>query len=75
MSELENKDKGPVPTKIWVSSKKTINTGNYESAAFEAGMEVEVPPGSNIPQTFERAYKSCQQEIIKAAMKAGVMPE
>lgn len=72
MTELNDKDR-PTPTRIWVSSKKTINTGNYESAAFEAGMEVEVPAGANIPETYARAYQSCQQEIIKAAIKAGVV--
>lgn len=74
MSELQNNDV-PVPTKIWVSSKRTINTGNYESAAFESGMEVSVPPGANIQETFKRAYSTCQREVIKAAIAAGVVTE
>lgn len=73
MSELES-DK-PVPTKIWVSAKRTINTGNYESAAFEAGMEISVPPAANIQETFQRGYATCQREIIKAAIAAGVVSE
>lgn len=74
MSELKPSDETR-PTKIWVSSKRTINTGNYESAAFEAGIEVELAPGEPIGPVFNRAHETCQKEIIKAAMKAGVVKE
>lgn len=74
MSEL-NPVEETRPTKIWVTSKRTINTGNYESAAFEAGLEVSVGPGEALGPIYNRAYETCQKEIIKAAIKAGVVNE
>lgn len=72
MAELNDKER-PVPTKIWVQAKRTINTGNYESAAFDAGIEVSVPPGADLDKIYSHAYDVCQREVIKAAIKAGVI--
>lgn len=72
MSELSNPKKA-VPTKIWVSAKRTINTGNYESAAFDAGLEVSVPEGADLDKIYAHAYKTIEKEIIKAAIAAGVV--
>lgn len=72
MSELQNKK--PVPTKIWVQAKRTINTGNYESTSFDAGIEVSVPEGADLEKVYAHAYKTCEKEIIKAAIAAGVVP-
>lgn len=71
MSELQSNK--PVPTKIWVAAKRTINTGNYESAAFDAGVEISVPPGADLKEVYKKAYDMCQKEIIKAAVGAGVV--
>lgn len=71
MSEL--KGKKPMPTRIWVQSKRTINTGNYESASFDAGMEVSVPEGVDLEKVYAHAYKTCEKEVIKAAIAAGVV--
>lgn len=71
MSELQSNK--PVPTKIWVAVKRTINTGNYESASFDAGVEIAVPPGANLKESYQKAYDMCQREVIKAAVNAGVV--
>lgn len=73
MSELESNK--ATPTKIWVQAKRTINTGNYESASFDAGMEVSVPPGEDLNSVYNRAYKTCEQQIIKAAVASGVIAD
>lgn len=62
-----------VPTEIWVSAKRTISTGNYESASFDAGIKVSVPEGADLDKVYAKAYDTCQKEVIKAAIAAGVV--
>ena len=73
MSELRSNQ--ATPTKIWVGAKRTINTGNYESVAFDAGVEISVPDGADLAEVYKKAYGMCEREIIKAAVRSGVLPE
>lgn len=73
MSELSSNK--PIPTKIWVGAKRTINTGNYESVSFDAGVELSVPEGAELSEAYKKAYSMCEKEIIKAAVRSGVLPE
>lgn len=73
MSELSSNK--PTPTRIWVQAKRTINTGNYESVSFDAGVELSVPDNTELSEVYKKAYSMCEKEIIKAAVRSGVMPE
>lgn len=48
---------------IHVERSSTVNTGNYNSERFTAGVTIELEDGDDPDTVFDQAFKNCDRQI------------
>jgi len=55
---------------IQVGFTYTKNLGNFENVKVDAGVKIDVAPGEDPDELYEKAYKNMKQQIKKGLIEA-----